>query len=113
MPQECHYSSKLHEMLMHTAAILDTTSGVGFDDYLTDKTLRLATERRMQHLSAVTQNLPPDFQRAYPQIPWDKLEAQNSVLRHVDFQGKQEVLYRIATHHLREIYEALLTTQKN
>jgi uncharacterized protein with HEPN domain len=100
-------------MLMHTEAILDTTSGIKFDDYLMDKTLRLATERRMQFLNNAALNLPPDFQSAYPQIPWKKLEAQSSVLRHVDFQGKQEMLYRIATFHLQELREALLNTKKN
>ncbi|HBF34698.1 TPA: hypothetical protein DDW35_09050 [Candidatus Sumerlaeota bacterium] len=113
MSQECCHSPQLYEMLMHTEAILDTTSGVKFDEYLTNKTLRLATERRMEHLSNAAQNLPPDFQSAYPQIPWNKLEAQSSVLRHVDFQGKQEVLYRIATHHLHELHEALLAVRRN
>jgi uncharacterized protein with HEPN domain len=113
MPQECSHLSTIHEMLMHTEAILDTTSGIKFDDYLMDKTLRLATERRMQFLNNAALNLPPGFQSIYPQIPWNKLEAQSSVLRHVDFQGKQEVLYRIATHHLHELHEALLAVRRN
>jgi uncharacterized protein with HEPN domain len=113
MSQECYDSLELHEMLMHTEAILDTTAGVKFDEYLMDKTLRLATERRMQHLNDVALSLPRDFQKAYPQIPWKKLEAQNSVLRHTACECKQEVLFRIATHHLHELRDALRNVQIN
>lgn len=113
MPAESPEPLPLLELFLHTEAVIQTTSGVSFEDYQADRVLRLATERRMQHLTNAARRIPSAVQMQYPQVPWGKLEAQRGLINHMECDGRQEVLYRIATHHLREVHEVLRTITMN
>ena len=87
--------------------IQSTLAGVPFVKYLADKTLRLATERRIEIIGKAARNISRPFQQAHPEIPWQKIVAMRHVLAHEYGEVKQETVFRVVTLHIPEMISQL------
>jgi uncharacterized protein with HEPN domain len=90
-------------MLVYAREIVETLRGVSFPEYVRDKNLRLATERRIEIIGEAARRVSPAFQAAHPDIPWPKIVAMRHILAHEYGEVKQEVVFRIATAHILEL----------
>jgi len=93
----------LWDMLTYAREIVDTCGSVSFDEYLADKNLRLATERRIEMIGEAARNVSRTFQAAHAEIPWQKIVAQRHVLAHEYGEIKHELIYRVVTLHVPEL----------
>jgi uncharacterized protein with HEPN domain len=89
--------------LTHAREIVQTLTRASFEQYLLDKNLRLATERRIEIIGEAAGNLSAEFQESHGEIPWRRIVAQRHVLAHEYGEIKQEVIYRIATVRIPEL----------
>ena len=95
--------ARLWDMLAHAREIVQTIHGKPFVEYLRDKNLRLATERRIEIIGEAARRISPEFQTSHPEIPWQKIVALRHILAHEYGEIKQEVVFRIATVRIPEL----------
>jgi len=108
MPPEGGNDARLLDMLVYAREIVETTKGISFDEYVSNKTLRMATERRIEIIGEAARNVSRAFQDAHPEIPWQKIVAQRHVLAHDYGEVRQELIYRVVTVHVPELIQQLV-----
>jgi uncharacterized protein with HEPN domain len=69
--------------------------------------LRGAVERHVEIIGEAARNISDGFQRAHPDIPWQKIIKQRHDLAHEYGDIKHELLWRVATIHIAELIAAL------
>jgi uncharacterized protein with HEPN domain len=74
---------------------------------LADKTLRLATERRIEIIGEAARNVSREFTLAHPEIPWQKIIAMRQVLAHEYGEVKHDTVFRVVTLHIPELISRL------
>ena len=99
--------ARLWDMLIHAREIVQTIQGKPFVEYLRDKNLRLATERRIEIIGEAARRVSREFQASQPEIPWQKIVALRHVLAHEYGEVKQEVIFRVATVRIPELIAQL------
>ena len=100
-------AGRLWDMRAYAREIAETLRGRSFEEYLRDKNLRLATERRIEIIGEAARNVSPAFQAAHSAIPWPKIVAMRHILAHEYGEVKQEIVFRIATVHIPELIQLL------
>ena len=81
MTPEARNPAHLWDMLEAARAILQYTQGFSLDAYLKDGKTRSAVERQLEILGEAARRVSETFQRAHPEIPWQRIMAQRNVLR--------------------------------
>jgi len=107
MPPDDRDAARLWDMLQYAREVVETAGTVTFDAYMKDKTLRMATERRIEIIGEAARNVSREFQAKHPDIPWQKIAAQRHVLAHEYGDIKQEVVFRVVKMHLPELIRML------
>ncbi len=107
MPPEEMDAGRLWDMVTYAQEIVSTASQLSFHEYLQNKNLRLATERRIEIIGEAARNVSAEFQQAHPEIPWRKVIAQRHVLAHEYGDIRQEIVFRVATVHIPELLRTL------
>jgi uncharacterized protein with HEPN domain len=100
-------AARLWDMLTHAREIVETLGGITFDHYLRDKTLRMATERRIEIIGEAARHVSKEFRSAHGEIPWRRIIATRHVFAHEYGELKQGIVYRIATQRIGELVEQL------
>ncbi|MBI5723136.1 MAG: DUF86 domain-containing protein [Planctomycetes bacterium] len=100
-------AARLWDMLAYAREIAQTLGGRSFQEYLGDKNLRLATERRIEIIGEAANNVSSAFQDSNPSIPWKKIVALRHILAHEYGEVKQDVVFRIATVHIPGLISSL------
>lgn len=108
MPPEQQDAARLWDMLEYAREIEQTVGGISFEHYARDKTLRLATERRIEIIGEAARKVSRSFQEAHAEIPWQKIVAQRHVLAHEYGEVRQEVIYHVATTHIPKLVAQLI-----
>ena len=83
-------------------------NGKGFVDYVSDWTLRRATERGVEIISEASRRIPEDLRDTQPQIPWSLILGIGNVLRHEYRRVSNEAMYNVATNELASLKAAVL-----
>lgn len=97
MPRDRADVSYPWEMLEYTRALQCFVLGKRYHDYLSDRQLRLAVERRIEVVGEAARNVSDEFLRAHPAIPWRKIIAQRHVLAHEHGEPRHDRIWRVAT----------------
>ena len=82
MPPEDMDAARLWDMLTYAREIAQTLQGRPFEEFIGDKNLRLATERRIEIIGEAARNVSEAFHEAHPTIPWRKIVALRHILAH-------------------------------
>ncbi|MDD5090654.1 MAG: DUF86 domain-containing protein [Candidatus Wallbacteria bacterium] len=106
LPEERN-AAFLWDMLSYCREIIDTTKNLSFEEYMGDRNLRLATERRIEIIGQAAGSVSESFRRTHPEIPWAKIIAQRNILAHEYGEIKQELVFRLAIIHIPELAETL------
>jgi len=72
-----------------------------------NKTLRLATERRLEIIGEAARNVSRGVQDQHPEVRWQKIVALRHILAHEYGEIRREVIYGIATVHVPELVALL------
>jgi len=90
-----NYSNYLLHILDETAYILDRSTGLTVNVFLTDETLKRAFVRSIEIIGEAVKNLPDDYRAANPQIEWRKMAATRDRLIHGYFSIDFELIWDI------------------
>ena len=107
MPPDVDDAARLWDMLTYAREVITTAGAVSFDAYMADKTLRLATERRIEIIGEAARHVSTGFQEAHPEIPWQKVAAQRHVIAHEYGDIKHELIFRVVQVHVPQLIPLL------
>ena len=85
-------AARLWDMLTYAREIVQTLTGKRFADYLRDKNLRLATERRIEIIGEAARNVSDEFKSTHDRVPWRKIVG----MRHVLVRQRKSGPFRVA-----------------
>ena len=107
MPLDDLDAARLWDMLTQAREVAQTAGRTTFEEYLRDRNLRPATERRIEIIGEAARRVSRAFQEAHPEVAWQKIIAMRHVLAHEYGEVKQEIIFRVATVHIPELIAAL------
>jgi len=107
MPREMADASYLWDMLQYAEQLRDFVAGRTYQDYLSDKQLRLAVERCIEIIGEAARNVSRTFQAAHPEIPWQKIVAQRHVLANEYGEIQHDRIWVVATKYVPALIEQL------
>jgi uncharacterized protein with HEPN domain len=97
MPHDGGDQACLWDMLDAASAIVEFTSGVSMDAYLSNRLLQAAVERKVEIIGEAARQVSEKTRRAHPGIPWRRIVAQRNVLAHQYGEIRQDLMWRLAT----------------
>jgi uncharacterized protein with HEPN domain len=107
MPPEKGDAAHLWDMLDAALAVRDFTTGRTFHDYQHDRMLRRAVERSVEIIGEAAGRVSESLKAAHPEIPWRRVIAQRHVIAHEYGELEDELIWRVAAHHVPELISAL------
>src|SRR5690554_1511342 len=87
-------------MLDTAKTVREMTAGRTFEDYLSNKMLRLAVERPITIIGEAARNVSDERRARHADVPWQPIIAQRHILVHEYGEIRHEKLWRVATIHV-------------
>lgn len=90
----------LLDMLDSARAVSGYVAGRTFADYLRERMLRDAVERRVEIIGEAARGISDAVRAANPQIPWRPIMAQRNILAHDYATVRNDLIWTVATVHV-------------
>ncbi|AFL94286.1 hypothetical protein CL1_0071 [Thermococcus cleftensis] len=74
--------------------IEEFTREICFEDFLCDKKTQFAVIRALEIIGEASKNIPNDFKRLHPEIPWREMARMRDKLIHAYFGVDVRVLWK-------------------
>lgn len=106
----------LEHVLESVQIIEGYLAGKTWEEFKGDVGLQDAVIRRLEIIGEATRNLPDEFVRDWPEIPWRNIVGFRNILVHAYFEVKLERVWEAATRdvgELRNSIEKILEELKN
>lgn len=84
-------------------AIEKYTNAFSYEKFLKNLQLQDAVIRRLEIIGEATKNLPVNFRKKYPDIPWKKMTGTRDIISHEYFGIDFPVIREIIKHDLRPL----------
>jgi len=106
----------IQDILESIELIEDYAKGVNKEDFLDkDDNLQMkdAIIRRLEIIGEAVKNIPDDFKKDYPDIPWKQISGMKDVLIHEYFGVSLERVWNTAKEDLPELKEVIVKILKD
>ena len=103
MPLDKNNAAYLWDMLEAARGVVRSVEDLTFKQYQADENLRLAIERRIEIIGEAAGRVSQAVQQAHPGIPWRRIIAQRHVLAHEYGEIDDELIWTVATTHIRQL----------
>ena len=91
---------RLRDILEAITDIESVVKGFTFDQFVSEKTARLAIERLLEIICEASRFIPDEIKRTEPAIDWRKMIDFGNLLRHAYHMTKAEIVWDIIQIHL-------------
>jgi uncharacterized protein with HEPN domain len=91
---------RLRDILEAIVDIENVVKGLTFDQFVSEKTSRLAIERLLEIICEASRFIPDEVKRTEPGIDWRKMIDFGNLLRHAYHMTKAEIVWDIIQTHL-------------
>ncbi len=95
------------DMLDSAKTLYGFVTGVTFYNYTRDKKLQLAVERALEIIGEAARRVSEAYRQAHSEIPWQSIIAQRNVLAHEYGEIKDELIWKVATIRIPELFTLL------
>ena len=94
---------------MHAAAtnIQEFIRGINYDRFTNDKIIRYAVERQLEIIGEAAKRISVEFQKAHPEIPWQKMVALRNILAHEYGEIRLDRIWAICIGNIPELRDQL------
>jgi len=86
---------------------MDFIQGVAYQQFVTDRRLRLAVERALEIIGEAARRVSNAFQQAHPELPWRQIIGQRNVLAHNYGDIDPGMVWAVVTQRLPELVRQL------
>ncbi len=87
--------------------------GISKKDFLADSDKKDATLRRLEVIGEAVKNIPSEFRKGNPAVPWDDIAGTRDVLIHHYFGVDCDEVWRIIQKDLPELKKKIKKIQEN
>jgi len=101
----------LTDILEAIDVVRDAGSSRSFDEFSTNRILRLATERAIEIISEAVRHLPDEVLNRHPDIEWIKIKAIGNILRHEYHRTAPKIIWDVAQFELDSLQIVLRAEQ--
>ncbi|RTE93774.1 MULTISPECIES: HepT-like ribonuclease domain-containing protein [Bradyrhizobium] len=91
---------RLRDILEAIADIESVVKGLNFDQFVSERTSRLAIERLLEIICEASRFIPDEIKRTEPEIDWRKMIDFGNLLRHAYHMTKAEIVWDVIQTHL-------------
>lgn len=91
---------RLRDILEAITDIETVVKGFTFDQFISEKTARLAIERLLEIICEASRSIPEDVKQTEPGIDWRKMIDFGNLLRHAYYMTKAEIVWDVIHIHL-------------
>jgi uncharacterized protein with HEPN domain len=91
---------RLRDVLEAITEIEDVIRGISFDQFSSDRRVRLLTERLLEIVCEASRTIPDVIKQDEPGIDWRKMIDFGNVLRHAYHTTKAEIVWDVIQNHL-------------
>jgi uncharacterized protein with HEPN domain len=91
---------RLHDILEAILEIEEVTQGIGFDQFASDRRMRLLTERLLEIVCEASRTIPESMKQHGPGIDWRNMTNFGNLLRHAYHSTLAESVWDIVQNHL-------------
>jgi uncharacterized protein with HEPN domain len=91
---------RLRDVLEAITEIEDVMRGIGFEQFSSDRRVRLLTERLLEIICEASRTIPDVIKQDEPGIDWRKMIDFGNVLRHAYHTTNAEIVWDVIQNHL-------------
>ena len=91
---------RLRDIFEAIAEIEDVMRALTFDQFASDRRVRLLTERLLEIVCEASRNLPDEVRQAETGIDWRKMIDFGNLLRHAYHATRAETVWDVIQNHL-------------
>jgi len=74
------------EHILESISLIETyTSQISREEFLNSQQIQDAVIRRLEIIGEASKNIPPEFKKAHPAIPWREITGMRDILVHEYF----------------------------
>ncbi len=85
-----------------------TTNTTNYKDYVSDLKTQSAVERQLGIIGEAVKNLPVEFTKKYPKIPWNKIARMRDKLIHKYFGVDLDLTFDVIKKDLLKLKEDII-----
>ena len=97
----------LWDMYEAAGDVREFVAGRTWEDYLADKMLRAAVERKVEIIGEAARGVSKAFQDAHPSVPWRPITSQRHRLAHEYATILNARIWQVATVHVPDLIALL------
>ncbi|HLX14112.1 MAG TPA: HepT-like ribonuclease domain-containing protein [Bradyrhizobium sp.] len=91
---------RLQDILEAIIEIEDIVRGLSFDQFASDRRIRLLWERLLEIVCEASRATPDEIKQRRPDIDWRKMVDFGNLLRHAYHMTKAEIVWDVIQSHL-------------
>jgi len=96
------YKIYLEDLQLAMQRIAEYIKGFSFADFKKDQKTVDAVIRNFEIIGEASRNLPLEFKKKYPEIPWDEMYLLRNKVTHEYFGIDYEIIWDVAYNYLPE-----------
>jgi len=95
------------DIIENIGLIEDSTKKLSQNEFKSDKLIVDATIRRLEIIGEATKNMPNDFRKKYPEIPWRDIAGFRDVVTHAYFGVMLEKVWAVIKTDLPDLKQKI------